>query len=475
MADMGFTPQPPRASVVVDPQVKMQRRVSAVSAAFGSPAMSQGRSRKHSAVDLMQRQLTAAANAEIQPPSMFVFRSHAEARAVTGGYREDASLGKELHRGPSQQVLRKLDREQRRSIVVEALAEDSLAHLVVESKKDKLHLPVENTPAIMSTSAAYAAFVEDDDPDAVWAHVRNENKERSSRRHEEQLQDIANRLDPKWWRHFSLRDFSDFLTPGLFSQEELECASESDGDDTVGNGTALSSPSPKKKDSMEVIPTEPSSAESKETSLHVVERRSTAYYLSKKQKSSTDLTHQCVTAWTQHITVRAPLHWLTPRRHCVHNGKSRAEIGTLTTVCVRDYAAMMNSLLGTCQAEERVLRLSIERTADCDVARLYQAYLYAKKPSPACADATLLLIVAETESREDIIEYEEIEMQWLLETEVVAPCEIAIAARESQRAKEAHIQILKELVQRGCGDPLIPNERERALVIERELDVLYRH
>jgi hypothetical protein len=158
-----------------------------------------------------------------------------------------------------------------------------------------------------------------------------------------------------------------------------------------------------------------------------------------------DIRLQNVSAWTQHITSRPPSHWLAPRRHGVHNGKSTAEIGMLTTICTRDYVAACNSCLGICQAEERISRLNVEREHRSFLASLFQQFVFASRPRlPPSTDPLLLLSVAEVESREDILEEEALNLDWLVARDVILPTEISVAEAQQSEAIRKLLDVLRQ-------------------------------
>lgn len=358
------------------------------------------------------------------------------------------------------------DREQRKSIIAASMHEPSLAHLIVETRKEKLPLDQldsshTNASLVHSVnrrqSGTFVAFSDNpadtdeggadvDNTNELWATVVSTNTERRENRKLLMHGTLDERVNPRWWRHLSLRDFSDFLTPGLFDEDELERGSDSDADATRDDDAVSKRSVGGESVDVQSPNTESPAGGGRTASDHSMTAppRSTKSMITKKSNTPLDLKSNFLNPWTQHVTQRPPSHWTTPRRHGVHGGKSYGEIGTLTTVASRDFVAAANSLIGICQAEERLIRLTIERSERSHAATLYYALGATTKPQPPHADATLMALVAEAESREDILEQESMSLDWLVTGHVLLPAQVAIAERDRSRAVNFYLQVLKE-------------------------------
>lgn len=452
-------PAPPQSAL------SHQRRSSAIAEAFGRVAVTQGLERAASSVwGAVESSPTPARSSRQSNTQLFTFRQHHARKSVQSPSAGRDSSPSHRHNHHPLDAQARQDREQRKSIIAASMHHPSLSHLVVHSRKDTLDLDqLESTPQKTSLSSAHSAGrrsgsfvafpesatsvegVEDAETNRLWETVVSTNAELKERRKLMVHSKLEERVNPRWWRHLSLRDFSDFLTPGLFEDEELDAASDSDvekgeicGEDATSKHTAGA-------ESMNVQsgtgPPVPPGVDSNQPDPPP---RSTRSIVLKKPLSALHISCNLLNPWTQHVTQRPPSHWTTPRRHGVHGGKSYGEIGTLTTVSARDFVAAANSLIGVCQAEERLLRLTLERSERSDAAVLFQALSGAEKDEAPLGDAALMLLVAETQAREDVAELEGMSLEWLVTRHVLLPAQVAMAERERIRAVNFYLEILKE-------------------------------
>ncbi|CUF95983.1 Hypothetical protein, putative [Bodo saltans] len=249
------------------PQQSLQRRRSSVSDAFGKSAVVQGLHRANSIVTIatgmespsLARSGTSTYGcspaSKVKPvaPPLFMFRHHQHAKDAQKMHL-DQSAATEVSSTPAHPLDAQLrqDREQRKSIIAASMHEPSLAHLIVETRKEKLPLDQldsshTNASLVHSVnrrqSGTFVAFSDNpaeadeggadvDNTNELWATVVSTNTERRENRKLLMHGTLDERVNPRWWRHLSLRDFSDFLTPGLFEEDELERGSDSDADAT---------------------------------------------------------------------------------------------------------------------------------------------------------------------------------------------------------------------------------------------------
>lgn len=458
------------------PAQPLQRRRSSVADAFGKTAVVQGLQRAASIVKIVGEgspthptfaaQVSGSAPPKAAAPPLFVFRHHQLGKksllSPEGRSVATDSITSPYH--PLDAQVRQ-DREQRKSIIAASMHEPSLAHLVVETRKEKLPLEqLEASHSVLNTlahsvnrrqsvSSPFVAFAESEPEDQeveatneLWAAVATTNSERRECRKQLLNSSLQERVKPRWWRHLSLRDFSDYLSPGLFNDDELERGSDSDDEGAHNDGENVSKQSVggESLDVQSPATERPRGNNTASDQSVTAPPRSNKSMVIKKSNMPLHLSSNLLNPWTQHVTQRPPSHWTTPRRHGVHGGKSVGEIGTLTTVASRDFIAAANSLIGICQAEERLLRMTIERSERSDAAKNYYAACAAAKPQPPIADPTLMVLVAEVQSREDILEHEVMSLEWLVTATVLLPAQVAIAERDQNRAVNFYLQVLKE-------------------------------
>lgn len=426
------------------------RRKSSVADVFGVAKSTPNQ------LHLIQTQRSFIRVTDSKLPPMFAFKQHESLRTAARSHLRsnndgasfsmgNAGGGASLAASPSQhdtiEENRRKDREERRNQVNEALGVH-LGHLVVESRKDKLVLPSDDDRSVTEEHDDFCGDDDGTDIDELWKRVAAANRFAKSKL-KSKNSELQDRINPRWWRHLCLRDFSEFLSPGLFCTEELLLSSESENDDDLGADQRRGASSDV-HDSL-VVMSATTHSNDDATSLRVDASRAVKHLVVHQQLPPLHLDHQFVSAWTQHVTTRHAAHWLTPRRHNMHSGKSVAEIGTLTTVSMKDFVVMANSLMGICQTVERVSRLELEREEQCELAALYQLRIFQERPSNPFVDVTLRLTVAESEEREDIVDDEKLALEWLIALHVVAPYQIAAAEREKERAVFTYLSIANEV------------------------------
>lgn len=303
----------------------------------------------------------------------------------------------------------------------------SLAHLVIEGRRDVL--PLDRIPEIGSSvqdDGQSIAIHKDNSTDSLWQTVTASNFAAREQRYAERHESVSERVNPRWWRHLSLHHFSDFLTPGLFTDAELDAVSSSDEDECEGGRSATGAiATPNHSDVLGNATT------------------SSRWQPANTTTSALYISNNTVSPWTQHVTTRPASHWMTPRRHGVHNGKSFGEIGTMTTVSFKDYIATANSLIGICQTEERTVRMEIERSERSAAAMLYHFRTSTQRQYDNSCDALLMLSVAETQEREDLFEQEEQSLENDIMLSVLLPAEVACAESARNRSIVYYLEVFK--------------------------------
>jgi hypothetical protein len=215
---------------------------------------------------------------------------------------------------------------------------------------------------------------------------------------------------PCWWQRLCLFNLANFLTPGLF---DGSAESEEEESDTLSLSVATGF--------------------SKDSAVN--DAHPLPWMVPVQQPPRLHIIRELQWPWVHSIVKRHELYWASRRRQHLLRGRTVGEIGTLTTVSSRDYAAVHNSLYSILATHEEVERIFIERCRHQELAGISIAEAYNFKlarlvdlDSPV-PDPLITVAVQELDERDDVTEEYEESVHWHLLIHVTLPLKLALSRR----------------------------------------------